>query len=228
MLAQIRFWFSPSTETTAWFGVAGVALVLFLFVVRFLYIRNTKRKHEQELIQKLRNIDLFDRPEELVIREIVKRYGIVPPVKILSQLQFYDQIASDEITRIEKASMPLSDRIDRIEYLYSIRLHAFSREPAVGGLDELLGNAEEPVSVAVGEAFPEDEPLRMEGEEETPQALLADAHSEPAEAPSYSVPVEESSEEEDLDFAKLLADPSLLGLDSDREKPPLPEQTGPE
>ena len=229
MLAQVKFWFSPSAKTTVWFGVAGVAVIGFFFAIRFLYTRHTKRRQEKELIEKLRSVDLFDRPEELVIREIVKRYKIVPPVKILSQLQFYDQIASDEIARIEKATMPLSDRIDQIEYLYSIRLHAFSREPAVGGLDILLGKEEEPVSVAAREPLPEDEPLRMEEEEEAPEALLAETPSDSEEEPLDSVQEEEGpSTEEDLDFAKLLADPSLLGLDSEPEEPPAPEQTNPE
>jgi hypothetical protein len=230
MLAQVKFWFSPSTETTTWFGAAGVALVGFLFAVRFLYLRSAKKRQEKELLQKLRRIDLFDRPEELVIREVVKRYEIVPQVKILSQLQFYDQVASDEIARIEKASMPLADRIDRIEYLYSIRLHAFSREPAVGGLDALLGKEEELVSVAPGEPLPEDEPIRMEGQEETPETPetpVEDAPTETGEESSDSVQAEEepAEEEEDLDFAKLLEDPTLLGLDSEQEEPPASERT---
>lgn len=244
MLAQVKFWFSPSTETTVWFGVAAVAIVGFLFLVRFLYIRNNKKRHEKELVRKLTDIDLFDRPEEMVVREMAQRYEVVPPAKILSQLQFYDQIAVEEITRIEKSSMPLPDRIDRIEYLYSIRLHAFSREPAVGGLDILLGKEEEPAPVHAGGPPPEDEPLRIEEEapetlvdvsassetsEESPEAVQEGEAQEEEEQQGEVQEVEEAGDEEDdVDFAKLLADPSLLGDDSEQEESTASEETPPE
>jgi len=82
---------------------------------------------------------LTDRPEESLVRELAERYNVRPPDQLLGSLQQFDAVATEEIQRIERENMDLGARLDRIEFLYSIRINAFGSEPSVGGLETILG-----------------------------------------------------------------------------------------
>jgi len=208
MPPEVSFWFSPSKATVIWSVVGVIVLVALVFVVRALYKRLVHRRYERELTDKLEAIDLLERPEEEVIRDLVKRYGIHPPVGLLNQLSLYDQIAGQELQRVEVTPMALSDRIDRIEYLYSIRLHAFSSDPSVGGLDVLVGKEDGPVLSARAEIGAEETelpPLRAE------EAVAEEAAEEPPEEePLLETPVDstEDGRDEDSAFDQLLSSPT--------------------
>jgi len=196
MIGQIRFWFSPSTETFYWFAGAAAGLCGFIVCVRVLHSRLLGQRQQKELAKRLAKADLLGRPEEAVVREIVEKYHITPPSSLLTQLQVFDQAAGEEIERVEKAKMPLPERIDRIEYLYSIRLQAFAHEPSVGGIDVLLGEREKPAAVLARAPSSEDG-AKTETEEPVPIAPIDEAiHLD---------------EKEYSDFEQLVADPEMFG-----------------
>lgn len=145
MIDQVEFWVAPSLERVVLFSVAVFFVVFMVFSVRFAFNRKVKQKAEDELRAKLEQTGLLDRPEEAVVRDLIRRYRVHPQTQILSTLSHYDSIASEEILRIETVPMPLMDRLDRIEYLYSIRLLAFGHEPSVSGIGSVLRVSAPPV-----------------------------------------------------------------------------------
>ncbi|MCG3199396.1 MAG: hypothetical protein HUU16_08530 [Candidatus Omnitrophica bacterium] len=131
------FWIEPTVENLYWFILAFVFLGVVVFFVRALYRRRLIQESESDLEKRLEQAGLLGKPEEGVARDLIQRYGISPATHLFSSLSVYDEVACDEMRRVARASMPLSDRIDRIEYLYSIRIHAFAHEPAVSGVAAL-------------------------------------------------------------------------------------------
>lgn len=131
------FWVEPTLENLYWFILAFAFLGAVIFFVRALYHRRITQETESDLEQRLEQAGLLGKPEEMVARDLIQRYGIEPASHLFSSLPVYDEIACNEMRRVIRAPMPLSDRIDRIEYLYSIRIHAFAHEPAVSGVSAL-------------------------------------------------------------------------------------------
>jgi len=131
------FWVEPSAGRSFWFFATIFLFALFIYGIRYLHKRRNSSQQEAEFRERLLEAGLWERPEEHVLRDLAQIYEITPPANVLSSLQHFDQICQDEINRVEHGPMPLSERIDRIEYLYSIRIQAFSDVPAIAGLDIL-------------------------------------------------------------------------------------------
>ena len=140
MSGEITFWFQPTTDRVVLFFVTLFGIFILVRVARGLYRRSIENRQARSFQDRLIRSQLVDRPEEGVVRELVERYKVRPPELLLNSLQQFDNVASEEITRIERENMSLADRMDRIEFLYSIRMNAFSKEPSVGGLDIILGS----------------------------------------------------------------------------------------
>lgn len=138
MPPEAIFWFKPSYERVMWFVIAFSLLAFLLVLIRSIHARLQKREEIRQVEKKIEQADLKDRPEEAVIHGLIERYHIHPPAVLLESLTFFDQIASQEIARLETVRMPLDDRIDQIEYLYSIRIQAFSDDYSLSGIDHLL------------------------------------------------------------------------------------------
>ncbi|KXK35907.1 MAG: hypothetical protein UZ16_OP3001001664 [Candidatus Hinthialibacteria bacterium OLB16] len=127
------FWIEPSPERTISFFLALLFLGLIVIGVQISYRHRIKARWESEFVRRLKEAGILGKPEELVLRDLTERYKITPPAQVLSSLNQYDDFASQEIHRLERAVMPLGERIDRIEYLYSIRIQAFNDDPAITG-----------------------------------------------------------------------------------------------
>ncbi len=138
LLDAVEFWVEPSSGRSLAFISAFMCLAGIIILVQLSFRHRIRVRWENEFLKRLRDCDILGKPEENVLRDLVERYKIAPPAQILSSLSQYDEVAAQEINRVEKAVMPLADRIDRIEYLYSIRIQAFANDPAVGGADVLL------------------------------------------------------------------------------------------
>ncbi|MCA9410629.1 MAG: hypothetical protein H6751_05655 [Candidatus Omnitrophica bacterium] len=136
---DVRFWFQPTTDRVVLFFVTLFGIFLLIRGLKVAYRRSLQKRDEKGLREKLERCNLTERPEEALVRELVERYRVRPPSQLLSSLQQFDSIASEEIARIERERMDLADRLDRIEFMYSIRMNAFSNEPSVGGLETILG-----------------------------------------------------------------------------------------
>lgn len=132
------FWIEPSPERTISFFLALLFLGLIVIGVQISYRRRINARWESEFVRRLKEAGILGKPEELVLRDLTERYKITPPAQVLSSLNQYDDFASQEIHRLERAVMPLGERIDRIEYLYSIRIQAFNDDPAITGAEKLL------------------------------------------------------------------------------------------
>jgi hypothetical protein len=175
MSNQVQFWFNPSSDTLTWFFATTVLLVAIIYGVRFIHRRRIRGKLEGEFAQRMKEVGLLGQPEEQVLRSLVHDHGVKPPLNILSSLQTFDQIANEDIKRTVSARIPLAERIDRIEYLYSIRMHAFAEEPSVTGLGELIG-------VETGPA-----PLRMKGEQEPPAQIQGSPDIDLSSDPDFAL-----------------------------------------
>lgn len=132
------FWIEPSPERTISFILAFLFLGMIILGVHLSYRHRIRVRWETEFAKRLKAAGILGKPEEQILRELVEQYQITPPAQVLSSLQQYDEIASQEIFRLEKAVMPLGERIDRIEYLYSIRIQSFNEDPAIIGAEKLL------------------------------------------------------------------------------------------
>jgi hypothetical protein len=192
-----NLWVKPSPAGTFWFLFVIFLLVGFILVVRYLHARRTQRKEAADLEAVLRKAGILGKPEETVIRDLAERYRVHPPSLLLSSLSHYDTVAAEEIIRVERAPMPLADRIDRIEYLYSIRIQAFSQDPAIVGADAFLAK-EEPVSLS-GTSVPPIQPLDLAKSD-----LIGDSEGEPSQSlPPLALEPAASS----VDLSALLAGP---------------------
>lgn len=149
LLDAVEFWVEPSSGRSIAFFLAFVILGGIIVLVQLAHRHRIHTRWEDEFVKQLRQTGILGKPEEGILRDLIERYKIAPPAQILSSLSQYDEFASQEILRLETAPMALADRIDRIEYLYSIRIQAFNDDPAIGGADVLLPKEEKPlVSVA--------------------------------------------------------------------------------
>lgn len=201
MPPEPRFWFEPSADRVVLFFVALFALFVAIRLLKSLYQKSILRHQERKLRDRLEKVGLADRPEEALVRELVERYGVRPPDIILASLQQFDQVASEEIQRIERERMDLTERLDRIEFLYSIRMTAFAKDPSVGGLDALLGPTDAPIQAGSTPSSlpPEQEFSPIQAEE--PEA------SEENSERSFAIEEEDTtlSEAEMTDLKTLLA-----------------------
>lgn len=159
MYEEVQFWFHPTTGTVVWFLITTGWLTVLAISVRLLFVRMQNTRRENEFQALLQSHGLLGKPEEDVLRDIVERHKISPPANILANLSAYDQIASEEIHRAERAPIPLSERVDRIEYLYSIRMRAFGNETSVGGIRNLIPNAHPNIAAKSEFAAPKSSPL---------------------------------------------------------------------
>lgn len=200
MPSEPRFWFEPSADRVVLFFVALFALFVTVKLLKSLYQKSIRRHQERKLRDRLEKVGLVDRPEEALVRELVERYKVRPPDLLLASLQQFDSVASEEIQRIEHERMDLTERLDRIEFLYSIRMTAYAKDPSVGGLDALLG--------------PPEPPIRGEGAAELPDApelspiQAGETHKEEETAEEEFILEEEDttlSEAELTDLKTLLA-----------------------
>ena len=162
LLDAVEFWVEPSSGRSAAFFLAFIFLGGIIILVQLAYRHRVRVRWEGEFVKRLRDTGILGKPEEGVLRDLVERYKISPPGQILSGLALYDEVASQEIHRVETAIMPLADRIDRIEYLYSIRIQAFANDPAVGGADVLLPK-ESPTGTETPQPMPPTQPVELAG-----------------------------------------------------------------
>lgn len=200
MPTETRFWFEPSADRVVLFFVALIALFVAVKLLKSLYQKSIRRHQERKLRDRLEKVGLVDRPEEALVRELVDRYKVRPPDLLLASLQQFDSVASEEIQRIEHERMDLTERLDRIEFLYSIRMTAFAKDPSVGGLDALLAPPEPPIR-AEGAASLPDAP-------ELPPIQAGETHEEEESAEEEFTLEEEDttlSEAEMTDLKTLLA-----------------------
>jgi len=138
MSQNIQFWFDPTTGTALWFLLATMCMVVIVVSVRILFLRMQKSRKEKAFHDLLVKHDLWGKPEESVVRFLAEKHNIDPPANVLANLHTYDSLAGEEIARAERENVSLANRIDRIEYLYSIRMQAFGHEPSVGGIGALI------------------------------------------------------------------------------------------
>jgi len=187
LLDAVEFWVEPSSGRSAAFVLAFVFLGGIIILVQLAYRHRVRVRWESEFVKRLRDTGILGKPEESVLRDLVDRYRISPPYQILSSLAQYDEVASQEIHRVETAIMPLADRIDRIEYLYSIRIQAFANDPAVGGADVLLPK-DSPTESKVPEPLPTNQPVEAAGGAGPDLSLLLTDLGKPGSSPSSSLP----------------------------------------
>ena len=210
MSNEIRFWFQPTTDRVVLFFVTLFGIFILIRFIKVLYLKSIQRRHEKNLREKIERCQLAGRPEEDLVRELAERYKVRPPDQILSSLQQFDAVASDEIVRIEREPMDLADRLDRIEYLYSIRMNAFSKEPSVGGLERILGPGYK--GIQVGE--PETETLVRE--ESSPETSTPSENSSESDLPEE--PPQEEERETSLSDDEMTSLKALLATE-DEEGP---------
>lgn len=139
-------WIKATPERTFWFVSAIIALGLLFVVVQYVYRIRVRRRENRAFAKHLELAGLLAKPEESVLRDLIQRYKVKPASQILSGLAQFDAIASEEIFRLEKLPMPLAERMDRIEYLYAIRMQAFGKDAALCGAEAILRD-EEPMSL---------------------------------------------------------------------------------
>lgn len=183
LLDAVDFWVEPSSGRSIAFILAFVFLGGIFIIVQLAYRHRVRVRWEHDFAKRLRECEILGKPEESVLRDLVERYKITPPVQVLASLIQYDEVASQEIHRVESAAMPLADRIDRIEYLYSIRIQAFAHDPAVGGADVLLPK-EIPVEPLMAQPAPLMRPIETEAGGPDLTLLLADLESPAVLRPS--------------------------------------------
>jgi len=192
---NIQFWFNPTAGTVVWFFFAALCLVVLAVSIRILFIRLQRQRRENEFQETLAKHKILGKPEEAVLRDVIARHKISPPASALANLTTFDQIASEEIQRTEREAIPLSDRVDRIEYLYSIRLCAFSHEISVGGIRNLLPEFK---------SIPHPTADFRSPEKPTPAPRTGPGESEKVSEPAPSGDTALSLEEGDDAMAKLL------------------------
>jgi len=134
----VSFWVEPSMDQVYWFFLAFVIIGVFVFSLKLLFSYRIAHNNELDFKKKIQRVGLAGKPEESILRDLVKRYKINPTVLILSSLSQYDELAQQEIQRVCWESMDLNERIDIIEYLYSIRIQAFATDSAISGVEYLL------------------------------------------------------------------------------------------
>jgi len=171
LIDAVEFWIEPSSGRSAAFILAFVFLGAIIVLVQLAYRHRLHVRWESEFVNRLSEAGIVGKPEEGVMRDLVERYKLTPPAQILSSLAQYDEVASQEIRRVEAAVMPLADRIDRIEYLYSIRIQAFADDPAVGGADVLFPK-ERPVEHELPQSAALMKPLELAGDSGPDLSLL--------------------------------------------------------
>jgi hypothetical protein len=203
-----NIWIEPSPERTVSFLFTFFFLACIIIGVHFSYRHRLRLIWEKQFIKKMTDCGIYGKPEEGVIRDLVQRYRIAPPAQLLSSLGQYDDIASQDIQRVTREVMPLADRIDRIEYLYSVRIQAFANDPAIGGADVLLPSS----SVGIGSSpIPSSAPLakatiNLTTPEESQSQEL------PSQPPVTSEPTPESSPDK-MDQSSTASPPATPQVD---------------
>lgn len=106
--------------------ILGV-LVAFVAVFTFATYQYHKWKRYQQFVGEMKTLNL-EPEEEGTLADMVKRYSMDEPVKILYSQRLYDEMASDEMIRILSSQGSADLKSDYIDSLYEIRHKTYSSD----------------------------------------------------------------------------------------------------